>query len=154
VHACLGDESSCREALDTASALAGQQTGAPPPYLAFYGEPYLNKWRGHALLALAEHKAAHAASSEGRAAIDHALAAWSGGDVRESGEVLVAAARARVAQREVEEAARLAASAHDVASATGSPRIMRYVTGISRELRPWLSTKAVAELGDRLPPGG
>jgi hypothetical protein len=54
--------------------------------------------------------------------------------VRESGEVLVAAAR--IAQREVEEAVQLAARAHEVATVTASPRVMRYVTGLRQQLHP------------------
>lgn len=152
VHACMGDERSCREGLDTASTLLSQDTGSPPPYLAFYGEPYLNKWRGHALLALAERKVSTAAA-EGRLAVDRALATWSDAEVRESGEVLVAAARARMAQREHDEAARLTASAYDIATATGSPRIMRYVTDIQQQLRLRSHPKAISDLREHLPPG-
>ena len=152
VHACLGDERSCREALDMASALLRRDADPPLPFLAFYGEPYLNKWNGHALLALAEHKVS-AATAEGRAAVDHALAIWSETDVRESGEVLVAAARARITQRELEEAARLTARAYDVATATGSPRILRYVSDVRQQLRPWPGAEAIAELDKPTPPG-
>lgn len=152
VHACLNDERSCRDALTAASALLGRSGDPAPPYLAFYGEPYLNKWSGHALLALAERKAP-AATAEGRAAVDHALAIWSQNEVRESGEVLVAAARARLAQREIDEASQLVARARDIATATGSPRIMRYVTGIRQQLRPWPGAEAAAGLDERTPPG-
>ena len=152
VHACLNDERSCREALTAASALLDRGDDPAPPYLAFYGEPYLNKWSGHALLALAEHKVS-AAAAEGRAAVDHALAIWSQADVRESGEVLVAAARARLAQREVGEASQLVARAYDVATATGSPRIMRYVTDIRQLLQPWPAPGAPSGPDEHMPAG-
>lgn len=152
VHACLGEERSCREALDSASMLITRDREAMPPYLGFYGEPYLDKWRGHALLALAERRIG-ASAGEGRAAVDRALASWSGSEVRESGEVLVAAARARLAQHETEEAERLAASAYDIATATGSPRIMRYVTGLRRQLQPGPEAASVPDAPRRLPLG-
>jgi len=124
-----------------------------PPYLAFFGQPYLGKWSGHALLALAEHKVTRAAA-EGRTAIDQALASWSQADVRESGEVLAAAASAHLASEEIGEAARLAGRASQVAVAVGSPRIMRYVTGLRRRMGPWRDSKDVRALDEQLLAGG
>ncbi len=152
VHACLGDERSCRQDLDAAAVLLRGGTRATLPYLAFYGPPYVHKWSGHALVALSERKAAPA-SAQGRAALDRALTGWSRAEVRESGEVLAAAARARLAQHEVDEAVHLTARACDVVTVTSSPRIMRYVTDLRQQLQPWRHTKAVIELDEHLPPG-
>jgi tetratricopeptide (TPR) repeat protein len=151
VQACLGHERSARADLDSAASLLAQAGGdpPPPPYLAFYGQPYLQKWSGHALLALAEHKVAKAAA-EGRAAIDHALAGWAQADVRESGEVLAAAAGARLAGGEISEAARLTGRALQIASTTSSPRIMRYVTGLRRRMDPWRDSSEVRTLDQQL----
>ena len=156
VHACLGaeHERSCRADLEAAAALLEKTGDEPlPPYLAFFGQPYLGKWSGHALLALAEHKVTRAAA-EGRTAIDQALASWSQADVRESGEVLAAAASARLASEEIGEAARLAGRASQVAVAVGSPRIMRYVTGLRRRMGPWRDSKDVRALDEPLLAGG
>jgi transcriptional regulator with XRE-family HTH domain len=152
VHSSLGadHEKSCRADLDAAASLLGKAGEEPlPPYLAFFGQPYLDKWRGHALLALAEHKVTRAAA-EGRAAIDQALASWSHADVRESGEVLAAAASARLASEEIGEAARLTGRACQVAVAAGSPRIMRYVTGLRRRMDPWRDSRDVRALDEQL----
>ena len=156
VHACLGaeHERSCRADLEAAAALLENTGDEPlPPYLAFFGQPYLGKWSGHALLALAEHKVTRAAA-EGRTAIDQALASWSQADVRESGEVLAAAASARLASEEIGEAARLAGRAFQVAVAVGSPRIMRYVTGLRRRMGPWRDSRDVRALDEQLLAGG
>lgn len=156
VHACLGagHEKSCRADLESAASLLQNAGEQPlPPYLAFFGQPYLDKWRGHALLALAEHKVTRAAA-EGRAAVDQALASWSHADVRESGEVLAAAASARLASEEVGEAARLTGRACQVAVAAGSPRIMRYVTGLRLRMDPWRDSTEVRALDEQLLAGG
>lgn len=155
VHACLGPdhERSCRADLEAAAWLLSRAEEPRPPYLAFFGEPYLDKWSGHALLALAEHKVT-AAVAEGLAAIDQALASWSQADVRESGEVLAAAASARLAGGEIGEATRLAGRAFQVAGATGSPRIMRYVTGLRRRMEPWRDSGEVRALDEQLLVGG
>jgi hypothetical protein len=58
-----------------------------------------------------------------------------------------------MAQREHDEAARLTASAYDIATATGSPRIMRYVTDIQQQLRLRSHPKAISDLREHLPPG-
>jgi tetratricopeptide (TPR) repeat protein len=149
VSACLGDERSCRADLAQAQALLDRADGQPPgPYIAFYGQPYLYKWTGHALLRLAEHQ--DVALAEGRSVIDHALSAWSGADVRESGEVLAACARVRLAQREIDEAARLTGRAYDIAAATSSLRVLRYVTELRGQLTFFRDTPAVRALDERM----
>jgi hypothetical protein len=156
VHASLGadHERSCRADLEAAASLLEKAGEEPlPPYLAFFGQPYLDKWRGHAPLALAEHKVTRAAA-EGRTAIDQALASWSHADVRESGEVLAAAASARLASEEIGEATRLTGRACQVAVAAGSPRIMRYVTGLRRRMGPWRDSRDVRALDEQLLAGG
>jgi hypothetical protein len=152
VHACRGEQRACREDLDTAAALL-QRTmteggEAPGPYIGFYSEPYLYKWTGHALLQLADRESTVLA--EGRSIVDQALDVWSAADVRESGEVLTACARARIGQREIDEAARLTGRAHEVATATGSLRVRRYVGELRRRLRPYRHTRAVRDLDERL----
>ena len=152
VHACLGDERSCRTDLDTAAGLLAAAAQQTPAYLAFYSAPYQHKWASHALLALAA-RHGPAASAQGGAEADRALASWSPADVRESGEVLVAAARARLAQHEIGEAARLATQAHTIAETTSSPRITRYLTGLWQQLQPWQHTPEVTELRERMQQG-
>jgi hypothetical protein len=70
--------------------------------------------------------------------------------VRESGEVLAACASARLTQGEIDEATGLAARAYDVAGRTGSPRIMRYVTGLRQRMSPYRRTRAVRALDEYL----
>ncbi len=149
VAACLGDERACRTDLQTAHALLDRADSQPPgPYIGFYGHPYLDKWTGHALLRLAERKGA--ALAEGRAVLDQALDRWSTVDVRESGEVLAACASARLAQREVDEAAGLAVRAYDIATATSSLRVLRHVAEFRRQLDPYRDTPAVQALDQRM----
>jgi tetratricopeptide (TPR) repeat protein len=147
IHACLGDEYACLADVARArTALSKPGSAQVPPYLAFYGETYLAKWEGRALLKLGSVR--KAAVADGRKAIDAALDTWAPDDIRESGEVLAACAAARHAQQEIPEAARLAAQAWQVAAITSSPRIMRYVTQLRRDLVPWRDVGAVRELDD------
>ncbi len=149
VHACLGNDRACRTALDDAVDLHSRADDEPlPPYIAFYGHPYLDKWTGHALLRLAEQQAS--VLPTGRAAIDDALRGWSDADVRESAEVFAAAASARVASREIDEAARLTSHAYDIAVATRSPRVLRYSTDLRERMRPYRHTPAVRALDEHL----
>jgi tetratricopeptide (TPR) repeat protein len=149
VHACLGDERASRDDLDRAYNLLDDADSEPLPlYIAFFGRPYLHKWAGHTLLRLAEHRAA--APREGRSVIDQALALWPSSEVRESGEVLVASASAQLAERHVDEAARLTLRAYDVATRTGSPRILRHVTDLRQRMTPYRQTKAVRSLDEHL----
>ena len=147
IHACLGDDYACRASI--ASAHAALDKLAPteaPPYLAFYGPSYARKWEGHALLKLGSVR--RDALASGRTAIDAALNTWAPDDIRESGEVLAACAAARRAQQEIPEAASLAAQAWQVAATTSSPRIMRYVLQLRRDLAPYRDVNAVRELDD------
>lgn len=149
VHACLGDERASRADLDRAYDLLDEADGDPPPtYIAFYGKPNLHKWAGHTLLRLAEHRAA--APREGRSVIDQALAMWPSSGVRESGEVLVAGASARLAEREIDEAVRLTSRAYDIAAHTGSPRVLRHVTSLRQRMTPYRQTRAVRALDEHL----
>jgi tetratricopeptide (TPR) repeat protein len=151
VHACLGDDRASRGDLDRAYDLLDQEEaeGGPlPTYIAFYGKPNLHKWAGHTLLRLAEHKAA--APREGRSAIEQALAIWPTSGVRESGEVLVAGASARLAERRIDEAVDLTTQAFDIATHTGSPRVLRHVTDLRQRMTPYRQTKAVRELDEHL----
>ncbi|HKE75671.1 MAG TPA: hypothetical protein VKB57_18770 [Acidimicrobiales bacterium] len=149
VHACVGDDRSSRGDLDRAFGLLdGAGAERPPAYIAYYGRPNMQKWAGHTLLRLAEHRAAR--PSEGRSAIDEALSIWPGSGVRESGEVLVAAASARLAEREVDEAVALTGRAYDVAARTGSPRVLRHVIRVRQRMTPYGRSRAVRELDDRL----
>jgi hypothetical protein len=147
IHASRGEDYACLA--DIAAARAALSVPAPeaaPPYLSFYGESYLSKWEGRALLQLGSKRRDVIAG--GRRAIDAALENWSPEDIRESGEVLAACASARRAQEEIPEAARLTAQAWRVATATSSPRIMRYVRQLRRDLAPWRDVDAVRELDD------
>jgi hypothetical protein len=147
IHACRGNDYACLADIASAHAALNTDASAPvPPYLAFYGESYLAKWEGHALLKLGSVR--RDAVAEGRRAIDAALDSWAPDDIRESGEVLAACASARRAQEEIPEAARLTAQAWQVATSTSSPRIMRYVTQLRRDLAPWRDVDAVRELDD------
>lgn len=147
IHACLGDDYACLADIASARAALDPPASADaPPYLAFYSESYLAKWEGHALLKLGSVR--RAAVADGRKAIDAALDSWAPDDVRESGEVLAACASARRVQKEIPEAARLTAQAWRVAASTSSPRIMRYVRELRRDLSPWRDVEAVRELDD------
>jgi tetratricopeptide (TPR) repeat protein len=147
IHACLGEEYACLADIASAHAsLSRPATAEVPPYLAFYGESYLAKWEGHTLLRLGCVR--RDAVAGGRKAIDTALASWAPDDIRESGEVLAACAAARLAQAEIPEAARLTAQAWQVAVGASSPRILRYVTQLRRDLAPWRDVDAVRELDD------
>lgn len=149
VHACLGDERASRGDLERAYHLMDGAGDEPLPiYIAFYGKPNLHKWAGHTLLRLAEHQVA--APREGRSAIDRALAVWPSAGVRESGEVLIASASARLAERDVDEAVRLTIRAHDVASRTGSPRLLRHVSSLRQRMGPFRQSKAVRGLDEHL----
>ena len=148
VHASLGQDGDARVALDAAAALLDKADEPPPAYLAFYGPPYLQKWAGHTLIRLADSEAF--APHEARAAIDRAHEMWPGDQVRESGEVLAACASARLTDGEIDEAALLTGNAFDVASATGSLRVLRYVTDLRRRLSPHRDNRAVRELDEHL----
>lgn len=152
VHASLGNELACRSDLDTATALLSPgnkgSTADKPDYISFYGPDHLHKWTGHSLLKLGERKAT--AVGEGRHAIDHAFDIWSRGAVRASAEVLTARAAARLAQREIPEAARLTGQAYGIATQTRSPRNMRHVWNLRRQLRPYRDTHAVRELDEQI----
>jgi hypothetical protein len=63
-------------------------------------------------------------------------------------EVLAACASARRAPEEIPGAARLTAQAWQVVTSTSSPRIMRYVTQLRRDLAPCGDVDAVRELDD------
>jgi len=106
VHACLGESAECQRDLDMAAeflATANTRGDPVPGYIAFYGQGHLRKWTGHSLLALAEADARFA--SRGKDAVDQALREWPATAVRESAEVVAASARARIIEREIEEAA-------------------------------------------------
>jgi hypothetical protein len=100
------------------------------------------------LLRLAEHDAV--ATSESRRVIDQALAIWPASGVRESGEVLSAFASARLAEREVDHAAKLTTRAYDIAAGTGSPRLMRYVLELRQRMAPFRHALAVQALDEHL----
>jgi hypothetical protein len=151
VHACLGESTACRGSLDKATeflAVAEESRQSAPSYISFYGQGHLRKWTGHSLLALAETDVRFA--GQGRNAIDKALRDWPATAVRESAEVIAASARARIIEREIEEAARLTARAYAVAAATGSSRNVRAVADLRGRLRPFRSTRAVRDLDERI----
>jgi len=149
VYACLGDETASRVDLDRAFALLDGDRGEPlPNYVAFYARPNLQKWAGHTVLRLADGR--NAAPHEARSAIEQALAIWPGSGVRESGEVLAAAASARVAERELDEAVRLTKAAYDVAIGTGSPRVLRHVARVRQQIAAHGHPRALVQLDDQL----
>ena len=149
VHACVGDEMASRADLDRAFALLDDDSGDRlPTYIAFYGQPNLEKWAGHTVLRLADDRSA--SPQEARSAIEGALAIWPGSGVRESGEVLAAAASARLVEGEVDEAIRLTRDAYDVAIRTGSPRVLRHVTRVRRRMATCGHPRALRELDDLL----
>jgi tetratricopeptide (TPR) repeat protein len=149
VHACLGDEKASRADLDRAFALLDDDSGERlPTYVAYYGQPNLEKWAGHTVLRLADDRSA--SPEEARSAIERALAIWPGSGVRESGEVLAAAASARLAQREIDEAIRLTKDAYDVAIRTGSPRVLRHVAHVRQRMTTCGHPRALRELDDHL----
>jgi tetratricopeptide (TPR) repeat protein len=153
-HARLGNETASRRDLDTAASLLAraEAIGEPAPgYIAFYGQEHLRKWAGHSMLALAASQPGLAA--EGSRAVEQALREWPPAAVRESAELLAAVASARLAQREVDEAARLAGQAHAVARSTGSRRNLRAVTELRVWMRPFAGTRAVRELDERVRAG-
>jgi transcriptional regulator with XRE-family HTH domain len=149
VHACVGDENASRADLDAAFALLDDDSGeALPTYIDYYGQPNLRKWAGHTMLRLANSRSASA--QEARCTIEQALAIWPASGVRESGEVLAAAASARLAEREVDEAVRLTKDAYDVAIRTGSPRVLRHVAHVRQQLTTCGHPRALWELDDHL----
>lgn len=149
VNACLGDERVSRADLEAASRLLDRADGEPlPTYIAFYGRPNLHKWAGHTLLRLADDRSA--SPIEGRDAINQALAIWPPSGVRESGEVMTAYAAARLAEQNIDEAARLMAEAYHVAARTGSPRVLRHLNDLRHRMRPYRQARAVRELDDLL----
>jgi transcriptional regulator with XRE-family HTH domain len=149
VHACLGNESACRRDIEDATELLGRAGEEPrEDYIAFYGLAHLHKWSGHALLKLGERKVT--AAAEGGHAIDEAFKTWSKCAVRESAEVLTARASARLAQREIPEAARLTGQAYGIAVKTQSPRNLRHIRNLRVRLRPYRHTPAVRGLDEQL----
>ncbi|WP_181871660.1 hypothetical protein [Sphaerisporangium album] len=149
IHACLGDDRSCRKDLDTAAQFLERAEGQPAEnYLAFHDQAHLLKMQGLCLLKLGEHSSSMV--TEGRLAIDRAFATWPATAVRASAEVLAARASARIAQREIPEAASLTGQAYRIAMRTQSPRNLRAVAHLRLRLRPYRHTDAVRDLDDQL----
>jgi hypothetical protein len=153
VHACLRDERSCQSDLDTAAEQLDQAgEGERSDYIDFYDATHLHKWASHALLRLAQGN--EALLDRGRRAADDALAQWPRSAVRESAEVIGACAAARIAQREIEEAAELVGRAYVVAVGTCSARNTRRILELRNDLSPYRDTRAVRDLDDQLLFGG
>jgi transcriptional regulator with XRE-family HTH domain len=148
-QASQGNESACHRDLERAAGLLDRAAGEPrDDYIAFWDTARLHRSSGRALLRLGENKAT--AVGEGRRAIDEALGMWPQSAVRDSAGLLTAAASARLAQGDVPETARLAGRAFEIASRTGSIRVLRDVSEMRVRLRPYRHTRAVRELDERL----
>ncbi|MEV6987321.1 hypothetical protein AB0M95_39525 [Sphaerisporangium sp. NPDC051017] len=149
IHACLNNDRACREDLDMAARLLQRAAGEPvEDYLAFHDQGHLYKMQGLCLLKLGEHSAK--AVGEGRHAIDRAFEVWPQTAVRASAEVLAARASARLAQREIPQAASLTGQAYTIAMRTRSPRNLRAVSNLRLRLRPYRHTDAVRDLDDQM----
>ncbi len=73
VHACVGDERTSRAELDRAFSLLEEESAEGlPTYIAFYGQPNLQKWAGHTMLRLADGRST--SPQDARSAIERALA--------------------------------------------------------------------------------
>ncbi|WP_326812447.1 hypothetical protein [Streptomyces scopuliridis] len=149
VHACLNNEHACLSDISLAEELLGAAAAAgepPPRCVAFHNATHLDKWTGYALMQLGTDRGMSAA----QAALERTVAHWSGDFVRGSAEVSAAYATARIAQGEVEDAARWTRQAYDVAARTSSPRNLRRVYEVRALLAPHSQTRAVRELDEYL----
>jgi hypothetical protein len=99
------------------------------------------------LLKLTEGKASTLGAAR---AIDQALDMWPQAAVRDSAGLMTVAASARLAQGDIPETARLTRRAYDIASSTGSPRVLREVSDLRVRLRPHRHMRAVRELDERM----
>ncbi|HEX6468446.1 MAG TPA: helix-turn-helix transcriptional regulator [Streptosporangiaceae bacterium] len=148
-HAGQADESACRASLERAAKLLDRAKDEPrDDYVAFWGDVYMRRSIGRTLLKLGEKKAS--AVGEGSRAIEEAMAMWPEAAVRDSASVLTSAASARLAQGDITETSRLTGRAFEIASRTGSSRLLRDITKLRTRMRPYRHTRAVRELDEKL----
>lgn len=150
VHACLDNERSCHSDLEIAADLLHKapSEGDPPACVRFYDASHLHKWTGYALMQLGTRRPARWAAARG--ALDRTTAEWSGAFIRGSAEVSAACAAVRLAQGEIEEAAKWTRRAYEVIARTGSPRNLRRVREVRTQMAPYAATRAVRELDEFL----
>jgi transcriptional regulator with XRE-family HTH domain len=148
-HASHGYDHACHADLDRAAALLERAAREPrEDYIAFWDTARLHRSSGRALLKLGESKTT--AVGEGRRALDEALSMWPQRAVRDSAGLLTTAASARLVQGDIAETARLTGRAFDIASRTGSPRLLQEISGLRTRMRPYRHTRAVRELDEKL----
>ncbi|SFD77814.1 helix-turn-helix domain-containing protein [Streptomyces aidingensis] len=151
-HASLGDDVACRRDIDRAAELLETPWDSEPPAcIRFYDAAHLHKWTGYALIHLASHNPSHWRGA--RTALDESLGSWSSQLVRGTAEISAAYASVHIAHRDIEEAARWAARAYDVALRTASPRNLGRVKDVIAKLKPYARTRAVRDLNERLASG-
>ncbi|MER6847666.1 twin-arginine translocation signal domain-containing protein [Streptomyces flaveolus] len=120
-HARLTNSGPARSDLDAAWDLFSRsEDGEKPPYIGYLSEAELNKWTGHAAVALADHD--RTALRTGRHALEAALATWPSPMVRGSAEVFTASARMSIARHDLDQAQNLVDRAISIAATTGSAR--------------------------------
>ncbi|GLY89085.1 twin-arginine translocation signal domain-containing protein [Actinoallomurus iriomotensis] len=123
-HACLADTRACQSDLSAAwRLLARADDGEIPLYIGYLDAAEINKWVGHASLALS--RFTPALLRPGRTAVQEAQDAWPAAHVRGRAELLTVQARLHLVHGERDIAAEFAARAVAIARNTGSARNLR-----------------------------
>ncbi|WP_157227516.1 helix-turn-helix transcriptional regulator [Nocardia asiatica] len=141
--AAAGQQQPCLEALELIGGLTTTEPGSPATSHAyFYDQALATSTRGLCMLDLGETAAAAAAFEDSLAGIDHSF-------TRNLAFNSAYLARARLAEGDVDEAARVAGSAVALAAENPSPRLVTVLHDVHTSMRPWASRPAVRDLGEQ-----
>ncbi len=143
-HAAAGDELAARNALDHAERdLDLMAPGEDPAFMYHYGRDGLTMVMGSVYLRLGQ-------PGRAREAIHETIRLSAPGVVREQAVYGAQLARAFALEGEVDEAVRLALTALEVASRTGSARGVERVRQAREVLDSWAGSRPVRELDEQL----
>ncbi|WP_059006665.1 helix-turn-helix domain-containing protein [Streptomyces specialis] len=143
-HATVDHPDAAYADLDAAWSLLPQaDDGAKPVYIGYLDASELSKWSAHTRNQLGEPRPALAAATD-------AQAQWPGIMVRGSAELHVAAARAHLATKDLDQAITVLTHAATIANSTGSVRNFRTVTDVRARLSPYRDHRSVAEFDEYL----